>query len=104
MPRKIDGTTPPSSPVWEALESHARMRVQEFLQDLLIQEVDELLGRARSERRAPGEPAAYRNGFGKPRRLSTSIGTVTVQRPRVRGLDERFESRILPLFAYFGRI
>jgi putative transposase len=98
MPRKIDGTAPPSSPVWEALESHARMRVQEFLQDLLIQEVDELLGRARSERRAPGEPAAYRNGFGKPRRLSTSIGTVTVQRPRVRGLDERFESRVLPLF------
>jgi putative transposase len=25
-------------------------------------------------------------------------GTVTVRRPRVRGLEERFESRILPLF------
>jgi transposase-like protein len=27
-----------------------------------------------------------------------SIGTITVRRPRVRGLEERFESRILPLF------
>jgi putative transposase len=40
----------------------------------------------------------YRNGFGKPRRLSMSCGTITVRRPRVRGLQERFESRILPLF------
>ena len=26
-------------------------------------------------------------------------GTITVYRPRVRGLEERFESRVLPLFA-----
>jgi len=26
-------------------------------------------------------------------------GTITVQRPRVRGLEQRFESRVLPLFA-----
>ena len=25
-------------------------------------------------------------------------GTITLQRPRVRGLDDRFVSRILPLF------
>src|SRR3989442_12431968 len=25
-------------------------------------------------------------------------GTIAVQRPRVRGLEERFESRVLPLF------
>ena len=42
---------------------------------------------------APG----YRNGYGKPRRLSTCCGKI--KRPRVRGLKERFESRILPLFA-----
>ena len=27
------------------------------------------------------------------------MGTITLRRPRVRGLEERFESRILPLFA-----
>ena len=44
---------------------------------------------------APG----YRNGYGKARRLAMSSGTITVRRPRVRGLEERFESRVLPLFA-----
>ena len=42
--------------------------------------------------------AGYRNGYGKPRRLAMSSGTITVRRPRVRGLEERFESRVLPLF------
>jgi hypothetical protein len=40
----------------------------------------------------------YRDGFGKERRLSLSVGIVTVRRPRVRGLVESFESRIRPLF------
>lgn len=42
--------------------------------------------------------AGYRNGYGKRRRLSMRIGTVEVRRPRVRGVEERFESRVLPLF------
>ena len=32
------------------------------------------------------------------RRLSLSNGTITLRRPRVRGLSERFESRLLPAF------
>ena len=28
-----------------------------------------------------------------------SSGTITLRRPRVRGVEERFESRVLPLFA-----
>ena len=43
--------------------------------------------------------AGYRNGYGKPRRLAMSSGTITLRRPRVRGVEERFESRVLPLFA-----
>jgi hypothetical protein len=39
-----------------------------------------------------------RNGYGKPRRLNLTAGTFTVRRPRVRGLAERFVSRVLPLF------
>jgi len=40
----------------------------------------------------------YRNGHGKPRRLTLTSGTITVRRPRVRDLNERFVSRVLPLF------
>ena len=64
------------------------------------EEVTELLGRVKSERRAAVDaPPGYRNGYGKPRRPATSSGTIEVRRPRVRGLEERFESRVLPLFA-----
>jgi transposase-like protein len=65
----------------------------------LAEEVDGLLGRGRYERREAVDPAVgYRNGFGKPRRVSLSSGTLTVRRPRVRGLTEHFESRLLPAF------
>ena len=85
---------------WEHLEEWARGKVQEFVQTLLEEEVTELLGRSKWERREGLEEAhGYRNGYGKPRRLTMRAGTITVRRPRVRGLDERFESRILPLFA-----
>jgi len=86
--------------VWDNLEEWVRRKVQEFIQSLLEEEITELLGRKKSERRkAVDSPAAYRNGHGKARRLTLGCGTVTVYRPRVRGLEERFESRVLPLFA-----
>lgn len=57
------------------------------------------LGRAKSARRAAVDAAAgYCNGYGKPRKLALTCGTITVQRPRGRGLAERFVSRMLPLF------
>jgi len=88
-----------SSPTWETLEAFARQSMQQLLQRLLEEEVDGLLGRGRYERREAVDPAVgYRNGFGKPRRVSLSSGTLTVRRPRVRGLTERFESRLLPAF------
>ena len=43
---------------------------------------------------APG----YRNGQGKPQRLTLSSGTIAVRRPRVRDLERPFESQVLPLF------
>ncbi len=59
----------------------------------------ELLGRRKSERRAVVDaPEGYRNGHGKQRRLSMMAGTIELRRPQVRGLEQRFESRILPLF------
>lgn len=89
-----------SIPRWEDLEGWLRLKMRGWLQDLLNAEVDELLGRAKSQRRqAVDAPPGYRNGYGKPRKLTLSNGTITVRRPRVRGLEERFESRLLPLFA-----
>jgi len=86
--------------VWENLETFARGQVQQFIQALLEEEMTELLGRRKSERRSePQSPPGYRNGHGKPRRLSLTSGTVEVRRPRARGLEEQFESRVLPLFA-----
>jgi transposase-like protein len=88
-----------SRTIWEQLEEMARQRIQEFVQSLLEEEVTELVGRAKSERRrAVDAPPVYRNGHGKPRKLALMSGTITVERPRVRNLEERFESSILPLF------
>src|SRR5262245_61385063 len=81
------------------LEAYARAKIREHLQDLLEQELTEWLGREKSERRGnPKEQAGYRNGYGKKRRFTLSLGTIEIRRPRVRNLDERFESRVLPLF------
>jgi len=89
-----------SSPTWERLEAWLRNKMREWMQDLLEAEVDELLGRRKSARRKAVDSApGYRSGHGKPRRLTLSCGTVTVRRPRVRGVQQRFESRLLPLFA-----
>ena len=88
-----------SRSIWESLETMARERIQEFVQSLLEEEVTALVGRRKSERReAVDAPAVYRNGHGKPRKLAMMGGTIEVRRPRLRGLEERFESRILPLF------
>ena len=97
--RLIESRPDPSRVVWEHLEAFARQGVQDLLQRVLEEEVEGLLRRGRYERRQGIDTAVgYRNGFGKPRRVSLSVGTITVRRPRVRGLAERFESRILPLF------
>ena len=86
-------------PEWATLEGFARMRIQGWLQDLLEEEVTQLLGRQKSERGGSVDaPAGYRNGYGNPRRVSMMAGTLAVRRPRVRGVEERFESRVLPLF------
>jgi putative transposase len=86
--------------VWDNLEEWVRKKVREFIQTLLEEEVTELLARKKSERRkAVDSSPGYRNGYGKERKLTLGCGTIAVRRPRVRGLLDRFESRVLPLFA-----
>jgi transposase-like protein len=90
----------PSRVGWEDLERWVREQVQGLVQDLLEEEVTEFLGRARSARHKPKEEGqGYRNGYGDPRSLTMGAGTVKVRRPRVRNTQERFISRVLPLFA-----
>jgi len=90
---------PTASNTWERLEEFAREHVQRFIQTLLEEEVTELLGRTKSARRETIDAApGYRNDYGKSRRLSLTSGTITVRSPRVRDLNERFVSRVLPLF------
>ena len=94
-------TTQPSSAsqMWEQLEVFVREQVQRCIQALLEEEITERLGRSKSARRASVDaPKGLRNGYGKPRRLSLTSGTITVRRPRVRGLADRFVSRVLPWF------
>ena len=87
-------------PTFETLEEWTRSQIQSLMQSVLDEEVTHALGRSRYERQAPLDaPGGYRNGYGKRRRLSLTSGTIEVKRPRVRGLEERFESAVLPLFA-----
>jgi putative transposase len=89
-----------SSIIWNNLEEMVRVKVREYIQSLLEAEIEELLGRQKSERRKLVDSLpVYRNGYGKGRKLTLGCGTITVYRPRVRGLEKRFESQVLPLFA-----
>ena len=73
-------------PAWETLEAWVRERARDMIQRALEEEVTELLGRVKSERRAAVDaPPGYRNGYGKPRRLAMSSGTIEVRRPRGSG-------------------
>jgi transposase-like protein len=81
------------------LEEMVRLKVQEYIQEILEDEVEVFLGRKKSERIKPvdGTPG-YWSGHGKKRRFTVMNGTITVRRPRVKGTEERFESKIIPFF------
>lgn len=84
---------------YEHLEEWVRMKVQEFIQEILEEEVTAFLGRERYERKeGVDRRKGYRNGYGKRRKLCLKTGTIEIRRPRLRNLEERFESRIIPLF------
>jgi len=88
-----------SRATYDILEEIVREKVQQFIQDILEEEVEAALKRRKSERRrSVNAPMGYRNGHGRPRRLALMNGTITVRRPRVRDIEERFESKLLPMF------
>ena len=88
-----------SRPEWDHLEDWLRGQVQCMVQYMLEEEVTEFLGRLKSARRSDADnDSGYRNGYAPARKLTLSSGTIRVRRPRVRDTEERFVSRLLPLF------
>ncbi len=78
-----------------AFEALCRERMSEVLQTLLNVEVDELLGRLRHARRCEADPVGHRDGYDRPRTITSAAGSLTIRRPRVRG-GATFDSQILP--------
>ena len=76
------------------LEDVARLSVRLMMQTAVEAEVDEFLGRARYERRDDDDRPGSRNGWQPPATVKTTMGPVELQRPKLRGTDEAFCSRL----------
>jgi len=82
------------------LDLIAREGARQMLVAVLEAEVTEFLGRQRYERAEYEDPGGgrggYRNGYGKPRRVTVGTGTVQLRAPRVRDTSAPFASQVLP--------
>jgi hypothetical protein len=77
----------------EVLEEVARLGVRLLMQTAIEAEVTEFLGR---ERYAHGERARPGSRNGRcPTTLKSTTGPVTIERPKLRGTEEAFASRLL---------
>ena len=77
----------------DVLEQVARLGLRLLLQSALDAEITEVLGRERYSRGERGREGS-RNGY-CPVTLKTTAGAVTLERPKLRGTDEAFASRLL---------
>jgi transposase-like protein len=77
----------------DVLEDVARLGVRLLMQTALEAEVTEFLGRERYAR-GDRDRAGSRNGY-CPTTVKTTAGAVTLDRPKMRGTDEQFASRLL---------
>jgi transposase-like protein len=99
MKKSITEAVTPSRATYEVLEEMVRLKMQGYIQDILEDEVEVFLRRKKSERQTQIDGTqGYWNGHGKSKKFSLMGGTITVRRPRVRGTEERFESKIIPFF------
>jgi transposase-like protein len=78
------------------LEDVARLSVRLVMQAAMEAEVEEFLGRGRYERHDEdaGHRPGSRNGWQPPATVKTTMGAVELQRPKLRGTDEAFCSRL----------
>jgi putative transposase len=97
MAKQTTTQTSASRVLWEPLETLVRQHVQHLIQALLAEAVTTRRQRLPSARRTRVDaPGGSRKGQGTPRRAAMSVGTLTVRRPRGRGLGERVVSQGLP--------
>jgi hypothetical protein len=67
MKKDSGKTALPSRATYDVLEEMARLKIQEFIQDVFYEEIAEFLRRGKSERiKGIDIPKNYRNGNGKP--------------------------------------
>ncbi len=83
----------PARDLGEVVEEVARLGARLLLQTALEAEVTAFLGRDRYQR-DPGAIAGYRNGH-QPITVKPASGPLTLERPKLRGTDQRFASRLL---------
>lgn len=84
----------PERPLSEILEDVGRLSVRLVMQQAVEAEVAAFLERDRHQRRDEDSPAGYRNGYQPPATVRTTMGPVELRRPKLRGTDERFCSRL----------
>jgi len=88
---EIDALYASARPLGEVIEETARLGARLLLQQAMEAEVDEFLGRGRYER--GGVRPGSRNGHA-PVTVKTTAGPVRLERPKLRGTDERFCSQL----------
>ncbi len=82
MRKGITATARPSSETYEVLEEMVRQKVQEYIQEILEDEIETFMGRKKSERIKPVDGTrGYWNGHGKQKKFTVMSGTITVHRP-----------------------
>jgi transposase-like protein len=91
---EIDELFASDQPLAEVLEDVARLTVRLLMQTALEAEVDAFLGRARYQRRTEEHRPGSRNGWQPPTAVKTTMGPVELQRPKLRGTDQAFCSRL----------
>jgi putative transposase len=76
------------------LEDVGRLTVRLLMQQAIEAEVEVFLGRRRYEQRTDEHPEGHRNGWQPPATVKTTMGPVELQRPKLRGTDEKFCSQL----------
>jgi putative transposase len=83
----------PSCDLGDVVEEVARLGARLLLQTALEAEDTAFLGRERYQR-APASTPGYRTGY-QPVTIKTTSRSVTLERPKLRGTDQRFASQLL---------
>jgi transposase-like protein len=94
VPAEVDALFASERDLASILEDVARLTVRLMMQTAIEAEVDEFLGRGRYERRHDEDRPGSRNGRQPPTTVKTTMGPVELQRPKLRGTDEAFCSRL----------